>query len=83
MKPKIKIYSTKSCPYCVAAKKYFSENGLEYEEIDLTGKYAEMDELIKKTGFRTVPQIFVDNKFVGGYSDLLAKIQSGELSLAG
>ncbi len=81
MGSKIKIYSTRSCPYCVKAKSYFTERELKYEEIDLTDKPAEIEELKNSTGHRTVPQIFVDDKFIGGYSDMMEKIESGELKL--
>lgn len=77
----IKIYSTQSCPYCVRAKNYFSQNGLSYEEIDLTGNFEEIDRMKNKTGHRTVPMIFVNDQFIGGYSDMMEKIESGELVL--
>lgn len=81
MKSQIKIYSTKSCPYCVRAKLYFVDNGLEFDEIDLTNKFSEIDRIKKQTGHRTVPLIFVDDQFIGGYTDMISKIESGELVL--
>ncbi len=81
MKSKIKIYSTKSCPYCVRAKSYFADNGLDFDEIDLTNKFSEIDKIKEQTGHRTVPLIFVNDQFVGGYTDMISKIESGELVL--
>lgn len=81
MSSHIKIYTTYSCPYCVKAKSFFSRNSLRYEEVDLTNNYEEIDRLKEKTGHRTVPLIFVDGVFVGGYSDMIEKINNGQLTL--
>lgn len=81
MKPKIKIYSTNSCPYCVRAKSYFESNGLEFDEINLTNKFEEIDRIKKQTGHQTVPLIYVNDQFIGGYSDMMSKIETGELIL--
>lgn len=82
MKSQIKIYSTKTCPYCVKAKSYFTQNGFNFEEIDLTNKFDEIEEIKNRTGHRTVPLIYVNEQFIGGYTDMIAKIESGELVLA-
>lgn len=79
MKPKIVIYSTRSCPYCVRAKAFFQERNLPFEEIDLTENHSELDRLKQRTGHMTVPQIFIDDIFIGGYTDLIAKIEAGAL----
>lgn len=81
MNPKIVIYTTEYCPYCVRAKSYFKQNSLAFEEIDLTHKPKEIEEIKTKTGHRTVPLIFINETFIGGYSDLMAKLESGELKL--
>lgn len=81
MKSKIKIYSTNSCPYCVRAKSYFENNGLEFDEIDLTNKFDEIERIKKQTGHQTVPLIYVNDQFIGGYSDMMSKIETGELIL--
>lgn len=78
---KIKIYTTNSCPYCVKAKRYFTDKGFQFEEINLTGQFDKIDALKLKTGHLTVPQIFINESFIGGYSDLIDKINSGELVL--
>lgn len=66
----IKLYSTSYCPYCHAAKRFLETKSLEYEEIMLSSK-EELQELIEKTGFQTVPQIFFNDTLIGGYSDLI------------
>lgn len=81
MNPKIVIYTTKNCPYCVRAKSYFSQHSLAYSEIDLTNQYDEIDRLKQQTGHRTIPLIFINDQFIGGYSDMMEKIESGELKL--
>lgn len=81
MKTKVVIYSKQSCPFCVRAKQFFTEQGVPYDEIDLTEDSKALEELKNKTGLRTVPQIFINDNLVGGYSDLIAKYESGELVL--
>lgn len=78
--PKVLIYSKKLCPYCVQAKEFFRQKNVAFQEIDLTDNFEELEKLKKKTGHMTVPQIFVDDVFVGGYTDLIAKFDSGELA---
>lgn len=81
MTHKIQIYSKFPCPYCIRAKDFFNDKNLPFEEIDLTGNYDEIDKLKERTGHRTFPQIFINDQFVGGYSDLMEKIESGNLKL--
>lgn len=68
---KIKIYSKTSCPACVTAKVLLDKKGVQYEEIILDNKPEEIQELIAKTGMRTVPQIFINDELIGGCSDLI------------
>ena len=77
---KIIIYTKKYCPYCSAAKELFKSKGVSFEEIDVTGDQKKLDELIKQTQHQTVPQIFVGEKFVGGFRELEALDESGELN---
>lgn len=67
---KVLIYTFKTCPYCIRAKRLLSKTNIEFEEIDITNDEAKLDELENKTGVGTVPQIFVDGKFIGGCDDL-------------
>ncbi len=78
---KIKIFTTDYCPYCVRAKAYFKDQNVPYEEINLSQDPEELMALKERTGLRTVPQIFVDDVLVGGYTDMMEKIGQGVLSL--
>ena len=75
----VKIYTTSSCPFCVAAKRFLSEKGVEFEEINLTGKSDELLALKKQTGLMTVPQIFIHDQLVGGYTELRELESKNEL----
>ena len=67
----ITMYTGPMCNFCDAAKRLFSRNNLEYKEIDISSKDGLRDEMIKKSnGKRTIPQIFFDDKHIGGYVEL-------------
>lgn len=66
----IEIYSTQQCPYCVSAKELLAAKGLEYVEIDVSNDRDIMHEMIRRSGQRTVPQVFIDGDAVGGYDQL-------------
>ena len=69
----ITMYTGPLCNFCDAAKRLFSRNNIEYQEIDISSKAGLMDEMIKKSnGRRTIPQIFFDDHHVGGYQELRA-----------
>lgn len=77
--PEITIYSTQACPYCMRAKQLLERKGIGYQEIDVTDD-AERAKMIEKSGGRrTVPQIFIGAKHVGGFDDLNALEQAGKL----
>ena len=78
MKP-VKIYTTPYCPYCVSAKRLLKKKNVPYEEIDVSRDDAEREKLSQRTGRRTVPQIFIGEKHVGGSDDLHALDARGEL----
>ncbi len=71
MTTKIKIYSKTTCPACVTAKSLLDKKGAQYEEIILDNKPEETQELIDRTGMKTVPQIFINGELIGGCSDLI------------
>jgi glutaredoxin 3 len=75
----IQVYTTAYCPYCVRAKDLLKRKGLPYEEINLEGKFDELKALKDRTGHRTVPQIFIDGKMIGGFTELAALDARGEL----
>jgi len=78
--PEIDIYTTPVCPYCVRAKSLLQKKGQNFREIDISKDPALRDAMIDKAGGRrTVPQIFIGGKHVGGSDDLYALEQKGEL----
>ena len=77
--PDIKIYLTGWCPYCQRAKQLLGQKNLAFTEIDVDNDAALRTEMIEKSGRRTVPQIFIDARHVGGCDDLFALDRSGEL----
>ena len=62
-----KIYGTDSCPYCVKAKALAENKGVEYQYIDIQ-KDSEAVKMLKSRGFKSIPQIFDGEEYVGGYS---------------
>ena len=67
----ITLYSGPMCAFCEAAKRLLLRNNLEFKEIDISTKDGLRDEMIKKSnGKRTIPQIFFDDKHIGGYVEL-------------
>lgn len=78
MKP-VKIYTTPTCPFCVRAKRLLQKKNVPYEEIDVSDNDQERVSLLQRTGRRTVPQIFIGEKHVGGSDDLYALDAQGEL----
>lgn len=76
----IDVYTTDYCGYCRMAKSFLEREGLAYREIDVTGNDAARDELVRKSeGRRTVPQIFINGKPIGGYTDMVELKRTGEL----
>lgn len=77
---KIEVYSTAVCPYCVAAKNLLKSKGLEWTEVRVDTDPAQRDAMLARSGARrTVPQIFINDRHVGGYDDLVAADRSGKL----
>ncbi|MEE9189921.1 MAG: glutaredoxin domain-containing protein [Candidatus Neomarinimicrobiota bacterium] len=68
----IDIYTITYCPYCSAAKRLLEHYGFEYNEINIEKSGMTRIDLQNKTGGRTVPQIVINGKFVGGYENLYA-----------
>jgi glutaredoxin 3 len=78
--PKIEMYTTPFCPFCVRAKALLKRKGAEFEEIDVTMVPGARDEMLKRSGGRrTVPQIFIDGDGIGGSDELYALDSHGEL----
>lgn len=77
---KITMYSTQVCPFCVMAERLLTSKGVAITEKILVDKDPTLrDEMIAKTGRRTVPQIFINETHVGGFDDLSALDRAGKL----
>lgn len=77
----IKIYSTSWCGPCKNVKRLLEERGLSYVEIDIEEIGWSRDDLYDLTGGRTLPQIVINEKPVGGYDDLLKLDREGKLTV--
>jgi len=76
----VTIYTTHYCPYCIRAKALLDQKGVAYREVDVTNDNSERLRLVERSGGRrTVPQIFIDGKSIGGYDELAALDRAGEL----
>lgn len=75
----IVMYSRAACPFCVAARNVFQSRNLTWTEVSLDTEPDKRAEMISRTGRRTVPQIFIGDFHVGGYDDLNALDQAGDL----
>ena len=68
---KIIMYTGPMCNFCNAAKRLLNRNNATFTEIDIASKEGLMEEMIQKAnGKRTIPQIFIDDKHIGGYQEL-------------
>ena len=78
--PKIVIYTADNCPYCTMAKRLLDSKGLSYSEINIANDSEKRKALMQKSGGqRTVPQIFINDQHIGGYSDLSKLSMQGKL----
>jgi glutaredoxin 3 len=73
------VYTTSYCPYCLRAKGLLQRKKVAFREVDVTGDPERRRWLVEVTGLTTVPQIFINNRPVGGCDDLYALERRGEL----
>ena len=79
---RVLVYSQPFCGYCSAAKRLLTGKGAVFTEIDVMSEAGRRGEMIERSGGRrTVPQIFIDGRHIGGYDDLSALDKTGELDL--
>jgi glutaredoxin 3 len=78
-KADITIYTTRICPYCVAAKRLLDQKGAPYREISVEDRADLRNWLVDTSGQQTVPQIFINGQSVGGYSELSGLQKAGKL----
>jgi glutaredoxin 3 len=76
---RVLMYTTRFCPYCVMAKRLLDIKGVTVDEVRIDEDVARRDEMMRITGRRTVPQIFVGDTHVGGCDDLQALERAGKL----
>ena len=78
--PRIVVYSTPFCGFCAAAKRLLTAKGADYAEIDVMMDPERRQEMLAKSGGRrTVPQIFIDGRHIGGFDELNALDKTGGL----
>lgn len=75
----VTIYTTRTCPYCLAAKRLLDRKGVKYDEIAVDGNFALRAEMEQRSGRYTVPQIWIGEQHVGGCDDLHALERAGRL----
>jgi glutaredoxin 3 len=75
----IVMYATQWCPYCEMARTLLREKGQTWTEIDISAEPPQRAEMIERSGRRSVPQIWIGTRHVGGYDDLAELDASGEL----
>lgn len=80
MKPSVVMYSTGVCPYCERAERLLRERGVtQIDKIRVDLEPERRQEMMERTGRRTVPQIYIGDRHVGGFDDLAALDRAGEL----
>jgi glutaredoxin 3 len=77
--PDVTVYTKQSCPYCVRAKRLLDQKGVAFREIDVEGNDELRVWLAEATGQRTVPQVFIGERSLGGFSDIEALDRDGKL----
>ena len=80
MKP-VLVYTTDYCGYCVSAKTLLKSKNIPFEEIDVSKDQALRLEIARRSGRRTVPQIFIGDESIGGFMELKALSDSGQLAI--
>lgn len=77
--PEVYLYTTRFCPYCIQAKQLLTTKSVAFREIPVDGNAELRMEMMNASGLRTVPQIWVGDKHVGGCDELYALERSGQL----
>ncbi len=75
------MYTSANCSYCMRAKALLDNKKVEYSEIHLDLEPTRLQEMIERSGRRTVPQIFINHQAIGGFDDLWALEKSGKLDV--
>jgi glutaredoxin 3 len=75
----VTVYTTEPCAFCARAKGLLKARGVEFEEINLSKDPAGREELARKTGMMSFPQVIVDGELIGGFTQVQAAAESGRL----
>ena len=75
----VRIYGNTSCPYCGAARMLLTKKAVQFEDLNVAADPALFAEMVDRSGSRSVPQIFVGDTLIGGFSELDGLEKSGEL----
>ena len=78
-KPKIEIYGSEYCGYCTAARLLLQKKGIEYDDILISNDEEALASMLERGLGRSVPQIFINDQPIGGFDELYALEQSGDL----
>ena len=65
--PKVTVYSTPTCPYCVQVKDFLKENNVEFEDVDVAADRARAEEMVEKSGQMGVPVVLIDDEVLIGF----------------
>ena len=76
---KVKMYTTRFCPYCMAARDLLKSKAVKFTDISVDGDRKKRQEMMKLSGQRTVPQIWIGNTHVGGFDDMNRLERQGKL----
>lgn len=75
----VTLYTTRFCPFCIRAKSLLDSKQVQYEEIRVDNNHKLREKMMKKSGRRTVPQIWIDSQHIGGCDELYGLERSGKL----
>lgn len=75
----VTLYTTNHCPYCLNAKVLLSRKGIVATELNVESSPQLLAQMMQRTGRRTVPQIYIGDRHIGGFDDLAALERRGEL----
>lgn len=75
----VTLYTTETCPYCRSAKSLLASKGITMEEINIQREPGKLEEMLTRSGRRSVPQIFIGDRHIGGFDDLAKLDRQGGL----
>ena len=75
----IEMYMKPTCPFCMGARRLLESKGQSWDEVDIAAQPERREEMVRRSGRTTVPQIWIDGRHVGGYDDLAELEVNGEL----